>query len=910
MVSPGAYLTVGQQITEVAAIDEMKITFSAPERYLAQLQRGAAVQITTTAYPDDVFDGAISVVDPLIDPVSHTVQLEARIPNRARKLRPGMSADVTVNLGVRPQALTVPDEAVFGEGDQNFVYVVKPDSTVSRQPVVLGTRDSTRAEIVSGVKAGDRVVQAGYQKLYEGAHVMPVAAGGPEAGAAGGGARASLRRAARRRDPSEAVDETQRSLGPAPGVRGRAQPGHSALRGHFAAAAAGARVSGRRVTGGQRHHLLSRREPADGRNRNHRRAGGAARDHRGVKLITSSSREQGSVITVEFQLSRNVDEAANDVRDRVSRVRGSLPSTVDDPIVAKQDVNAQPIIWLSLNGQRFSMLELSEAANNILTEKIQRLDGVGAVFVGAERKYAMRVWLDPLRLASYGLTVADAEQALRAGNAEIPSGRVEGHGREFSVRTRGDLSTPEEFAAIVVAQHGDRPIRLGDVADVRVGAEDDRTVARYNTVPSIGLGIVKQQKASTVDVAHKIHDALPRLRELLPPGMNLEVAYDSSTFIEDSIHEVLVSLGVAFLLVVLVIFVFLGSLRATLIPVVAIPVSLIGTFTVVYFLGFTINILTLLAMVLAIGLVVDDAIIMLENIYRHMEMGRARLRATIDGSKEIGFAILATTIALVAVFVPVAFLTGRVGRLFNEFGIAVAVSVLISGFVALSLTPMLCSLLLKRAAGAHMHEADELDAVADAPASSAEVEERAPRWRIAFNQFFHGLHVGYERILRGALAHRLAVMIAAVAIVLSIGVLFFLLPQELVPTEDRGMVFNVVLAPEGATLDYTDRYMRQVEAIYQRTPEVAAFFSAVGLGFGGPGRVTDGFMFVRLKPYDQRKFTQQQIVGMLFPQLLGIPGVLAIPINLPSLGGGFGSPVQFVLRPTPTRPCSSRWGRS
>jgi multidrug efflux pump len=616
----------------------------------------------------------------------------------------------------------------------------------------------------------------------------------------------------------------------------------------------------------------------------------------GVKLITSSSREQGSVITVEFQLSRNVDEAANDVRDRVSRVRGSLPSTVDDPIVAKQDVNAQPIIWLSLNGQRFSMLELSEAANNILTEKIQRLDGVGAVFVGAERKYAMRVWLDSQRLASHGLTVADVEQALRAGNAEIPSGRVEGRGREFSVRTRGDLSTPEEFAAIVVAQRGDQPIRLGDVADVRIGAEDDRTVARFNTVPSIGLGIVKQQKASTVDVAHKIHDTLPRLREMIPAGMNLEVAYDSSTFIEDSIQEVLVSLGVAFLLVVLVIFVFLGSLRATLIPVVAIPVSLIGAFTVVYFLGFTINILTLLAMVLAIGLVVDDAIIMLENIYRHMEMGKSRLRATIDGSKEIGFAILATTIALVAVFVPVAFLTGRVGRLFNEFGIAVAVSVLISGFVALSLTPMLCSLLLKRAAGASMHEADELDAVADASASAPEVEERAPRWRIAFNQFFHGLHVGYERILRGALAHRLAVMIAAVAIVLSIGVLFFLLPKELVPTEDRGMVFNVVLAPEGATLDYTDRYMRQVEAIYQHTPGVAAFFSAVGLGFGGPGRVTDGFMFVRLKPYNERKFTQQQIVGMLFPQLLGIPGVLAIPINLPSLGGGFGSPVQFVLQ--------------
>ncbi|MBI3539596.1 MAG: efflux RND transporter permease subunit [Candidatus Eisenbacteria bacterium] len=579
----------------------------------------------------------------------------------------------------------------------------------------------------------------------------------------------------------------------------------------------------------------------------------------GVKLITSSSREQGSVITVEFNLNRKVDEAANDVRDRVSRVRGELPSTVDDPIVAKQDVNAQPIIWLSLNGQRYTTLELTEAANNILTEKIQRLE--------------------------------DVEQALRTQNAEIPSGRVEGRGREFSVRTRGDLDTPEQFAAIVVAQQGDRPVRIGDIADVQVGAEDDRTVARYNTVPSIGLGIVKQQKSSTVDVAHKVHDALPRLRALLPPGMNLEVAYDSSTFIEDSIQEVLISLGVAFVLVVIVIFVFLGSLRATLIPVVAIPVSLIGTFTVVYFLGFTINILTLLAMVLAIGLVVDDAIIMLENVYRHMEMGKSRLRATLDGAQEIGFAILATTIALVAVFVPVAFLTGRVGRLFNEFGIAVAVSVLISGFIALSLTPMLCSLILRRAAGGGTHGDEDVEAVSD----EGHVEY-ARGWRGTFDRAFHGLHVAYERTLRTALAHRGVVMGIAVFILVAIGGLFVVLPKELVPTEDRGMVFNVVLAPEGATLDYTDRYMRQVESIYQKVPAVEAFFSAVGLGFGGPGRVTDGFMFVRLKPYSQRTLTQQQIVGMLFPQLLGIPGVLAIPINLPSLGGGFGSPVQFVLQ--------------
>jgi multidrug efflux pump len=345
--------------------------------------------------------------------------------------------------------------------------------------------------------------------------------------------------------------------------------------------------------------------------------------------------------------------------------------------------------------------------------------------------------------------------------------------------------------------------------------------------------------------------------------------------------------------------VFLGSLRATLIPAVAIPVSLVGTFTVVYFLGFTINILTLLALVLAIGLVVDDAIIMLENVYRHMEMGKSRMQATLDGAKEIGFAILATTIALVAVFVPVAFLTGRIGRLFNEFGIAVAVSVAISGFVALTLTPMLCSRMLKRTAGPGLH--GEEDMPGDAPAGhvaeagAAEVEE-IKGWRLAFNRFFHDLHVTYERQLRWVLGHRRVVMIGALGLVVATGVLFRFLPSELVPVEDRGMIFNIVLAPEGSTLDYTDRYMRQVEAVYDQVPEVEAFFSAVGLGFGGPGRVTDGFMFVLLKPFNQRKFSQQELVGMLFPRLIGIPGVLAIPINLPSLGGGFGQPVQFVLQ--------------
>ena len=601
----------------------------------------------------------------------------------------------------------------------------------------------------------------------------------------------------------------------------------------------------------------------------------------GVKLITSSSAEQVSGITIEFNLNRDVDQAANDVRDRVSRIRGQLPADAEDPIVAKQDVNAQPIFWLSLNGDRYSTLELTNAGENVLAERIQRLEGVGSVFVGAARRYAMRIWLDPQKLAAYDLTVGDVDRALRAENAEIPSGRIEGAGREFAVRTRGDLTTPQQFAAMVVAETDGRVVRLGDVARVEVGAEDDRTVARFNGKPSIGLGIVKQQKASTVDVAHEVREALPELRRILPAGMNLEVAYDSSRFIEDAIEEVVLSLGIAFALVFLVIFLFLGSLRATIIPAVAIPVSLIGTFTAVYFLGYSINILTLLALVLAIGLVVDDAIIMLENVHRHMEMGKPRLRAAFDGAREIGFAIMATTISLVAVFVPVAFLTGRVGRLLNEFGIALAVSVAISGFVALTLSPMMCSVLLRPSHG-------------PAPADGTPRRGRSFADRVA--GFFDRLTGGYGRLLRATLRHRRVALAATLGVLVAMGVLFRLLPTELVPTEDRGIVFNILFAPEGSTLEYSDRYMRQAEAIYRGVPEVASMFSAVGLGFGGPGRVTDGFMFVRLKERKDRERTQMQIVQSLFPQLIGIPGVLAIPINPPSLGGGFGSPVQYVLQ--------------
>ena len=594
----------------------------------------------------------------------------------------------------------------------------------------------------------------------------------------------------------------------------------------------------------------------------------------GVKTIKSSSKEGGSVITIEFELDRDVNEAANDVRDRVSRIRGTLPQEIEDPIISKIDANAQAIVWLALYSSHHSTLELSDFGDRILKEKLQRLPGVGSIEIGGERRYAMRVWLDPLRMAAHKLTTYDIESAIRSENAEIPSGRVEGNQREFAVRTRGELSTPEEFGAIIVSQKGNEVVRLRDVADVQVGAEDERTTARWNGEPAVGLGIVKQSKASTVDVAQEIRNALPELIKLLPEGMKLDVAYDSSEFINESISEVQETLLIALSLVILVVLAFLKSFRATIIPTLAIPISIIGALAAVYFAGFTINILTLLGFVLAIGLVVDDAIVVLENIYRHMEMGKGRLQAAIDGSKEIGFAVISTTIALVAVFVPLAFLSGNVGRLFNEFGVAVAVAVLISGFVALTLTPMLSSKILKPLHGTSKSWASR-----------------------SFDSFFEFLNKFYDKILRSALHRRYVMIFSSVVVLILAYVLFLFLPSELVPVEDRGVGFGIVIAPEGATLEYTDGYVREIENRLLQLPELEGLFTATGLSFGGPGSVTNSFMFLNLKSRGDREKSQQQIVQELFPQLISIPGVLAFVINPPSLNADFSSgPIDYVLQ--------------
>jgi multidrug efflux pump len=594
----------------------------------------------------------------------------------------------------------------------------------------------------------------------------------------------------------------------------------------------------------------------------------------GIKTMTSSSREQGSVITIEFELDRDVDVAANDVRDRVARVSRRLPREADDPVVAKVDVDAQPIMWLAFNSDRHTTLELSDVADRLIKERLQRLPGVGSVFLGGERRYAMRIWLDPRRLAAHGLTVAEVEQAVRRENAEIPGGRIEGDQLEFAVFTRGELQEPAEFAAIIIAQRGNDTVRLGDLAVVEVGPADDRAVTRYNGRPTVGLGVVKQKQASTVAVAREVREALPDLRRQLAAGMELAVAFDSSAFIEASISEVRRTLLLATGLVMLVVLLFLKSLRATLIPIVAIPIAIIGALTVAYAFGFSINIITLLALVLAIGLVVDDAIVVLENCFRHLEMGKRRLIAARDGVNEIAFAVIATTISLVAVFIPIAFLTGTVGSLFREFGITLAVAVFISSFVALTLAPTLCSLILRR-------------------------RQAAPtRWtERSFDAFFTGLDRAYSRSLALALRRRPLVLLIALLLVVGAGWIYQSLPRELVPVEDRGVGFGIIIAPEGATLDYTDRYQQQIEEILLDLPERRGLFSAVGLGFGGPGRVTNGFMFLNLKPRAERERSQQEIVASLFPRLMAIPGVLAFVINPPSLGGRFStSPVDFVLQ--------------
>ncbi len=590
----------------------------------------------------------------------------------------------------------------------------------------------------------------------------------------------------------------------------------------------------------------------------------------GIDFISSISRPEQSQITVTFRLDRDPDAAASDVRDRVGRVRGQLPDDVDEPIVSKVEADAQPIMWLAFSSERHDALEVSDIAETRVKDRLETVPGVSDVRLGGVRRYAMRIWLDRARLGAYRLTPQDVENALRAQNLELPSGRIESQDREFTVLSETDLRTPEQFADIILRDSAGYLVRLGDVARVEIGPEDERTVARFNGTNAVALGVVKQSTANPLEVSAGVREELPVIEETLPEGMKVDVAYDSSVFIDRSIEEVYKTIGEAALLVVLVIFLFLRSLRATIIPLVTIPVSLVGAFAMMYLFGYSVNTLTLLAMVLAIGLVVDDAIVMLENIHRHVEEGVPPIQAAFQGSREIAFAVIAMTFTLAAVFAPISFSTGRTGKLFTEFALTLAGAVIVSGFVALTLSPMMSSRLLRHQAH---HNA------------LYQAGERA----------LEALNNGYRKLLGFTLHARLLVVLVAIAVAGACYVLFTSLQSELSPTEDRGTIVSIGLAPEGATVGYTDRYARAMEDIISSAPEVQRYFGIVGYPV-----VTQAIVFAGLEDWEQRNRKQQEITAELGPKLFGgIPGVLAFATNPPSLGQSvISKAVEVVVQTT------------
>jgi len=593
----------------------------------------------------------------------------------------------------------------------------------------------------------------------------------------------------------------------------------------------------------------------------------------GIRSINSSSGEESSSISIEFTLSVDIDAAANDVRDRVSRVIKDLPVGSDAPVVAKTEADARPILWFVLTSDRLDGPELTELAERLIVDPLSNVPGVASIALGGNRRFAMRIWLDRRAMAARGLTVQDVETAVRRQNVELPSGRIESVEREFTVRADSALRTPEQFRNIVLRQVGDYPVRLAEVARVELGAETERTLLRANGRPGLGIGVVKQSKANTLDVANLAKEEVRRLAGSLPPGAALIPSYDQSVFVSQSIFEVQHALAISMALVVGIIFLFLRSFRATLIPAVAIPVSVIASFMVLAAFGYSINVLTLLPLVLAIGLVVDDAIVVLENIHRRMEAGEPALLAALRGARQIGFAVISTTLTLAAVFVPLSFMSGTIGRLFREFGVSVAAAVLFSALVALTLTPMMCSRVLRP------------------PAE----EGRLYRWS---QGVFDGMNAGYRWLLRQALGVPMVVLALGLGVSLLAWSLFHALPQELSPVEDRSVFYISVGAPQGASLEFTDRYTRQVEALVEQLREKGAdrILAIVAPNWGRISPVNNAFMVVRLEDWAKRKTSQQSMVDWIGPRLQDIAGVTSYASNPPSLGGGIGgSPVVMVI---------------
>jgi len=594
----------------------------------------------------------------------------------------------------------------------------------------------------------------------------------------------------------------------------------------------------------------------------------------GIRFIDSKSEDGRSVISVEFSINRDVDGAANDIRDRVSAVLAELPDEADPPEIQKVDSNEDVIMWLNLASDRLSVPEITDYASRYLVDRFSVLDGVARVRVGGGQVYAMRIWLDRRALAARGLTVADVESALRAENIELPAGSIDSEERQFTVRIKRSFRTAEDFSKLVLGQGEDGYlVRLADVARVERGAAEDRLFFRGNGVPMVGMGIIKQSTANTLAVARAAKAEVERINPALPDGMSIEQSYDSSVFIEGAIREVFKTLGIAILLVITVIYLFLGGVRAMLVPAVTVPVSLIATFSVLLALDFTINIITLLALVLAIGLVVDDAIVVLENIHRRMEeYGETRLVAAYRGTRQVGFAVIATTVVLVFVFIPIAFLQGDVGRLFSEFALTMAAAVAFSSFVALSLSAMLASKILPPV-------------------------ERQGRLSEAVDNGFKRIRAGYLKVLRGALRHAWIVAVVFVSILASSAWLLQHIPQEYAPKEDRGVFYLMVTGPEGASYQYIAEYMTEIETRMMplvENGEISRLLVRAPRAFGNYEIFNNGIVINVLSDWSSRR-SAWEIMADVRKRLSDLPGVRAFPVMRQGFGARVLKPVQFVI---------------
>ncbi|MBW3516772.1 efflux RND transporter permease subunit [Shewanella sp. NKUCC01_JLK] len=593
----------------------------------------------------------------------------------------------------------------------------------------------------------------------------------------------------------------------------------------------------------------------------------------GIRHVSSSSSDGRSSVTLEFDISRNIEDAANDVRDRISGLLDNLPDEADPPEVQKANGSDEVIMWLNLVSDQMTTLELTDYTNRYLSDRFSVVDGVARMRIGGGKVYAMRVWLDRQALASRSLTVADVEAALRAENVELPAGSIESKERHFTVRLERGYRTAEDFANLVITQGEDGYlVKLSDVARVEIGSDEERIMFRGNKEAMIGLGVSKQSTANTLEVARAVNALVDKINPTLPAGMSIKRSYDSSVFIEASIKEVYQTLFTAMILVIIVIYLFLGSVRAMLIPAITVPVSLLGTFIVLYALGYTINLLTLLAMILAIGMVVDDAIVMLENIHRRIEEGDSPLKAAFLGAREVAFAVIATTLVLVAVFMPITFLEGDLGKLFKEFAVTMSAAVLFSSLVALTLTPMMCSKLLKPSS-------QDSWLVCKVDGIMTKVSNR------------------YQLSLKSAMAHPILVSILVLVALGSSVYLVQKVPQEFAPQEDRGSLFLMVNGPQGASYEYIESYMNEVENRLMplvETGDIKRLLIRAPRGFGRAADFSNGMAIIVLEDWGKRRPVKEVIVD-INKRLANLAGVQAFPVMRQAFGRGVGKPVQFVI---------------